>query len=86
MARRMSLSFDEIGAISRAAALEHGRAVELSGVILAGPGTNRVEVLISVAGCRQEPCRFVLNVSRQDKVQLERELKQKLRDALARRR
>jgi uncharacterized protein (UPF0548 family) len=79
----MSLTLDEISAITRAAALEHGRAVEVAGVTSAETGSNRVEILINIAGCAREPCRFVLNVNRSDRAQFERELRQKLRDAIS---
>jgi hypothetical protein len=78
----MSLTLDEIREICDAAVREHGGAVEFGGVTSVEGDTNRVEVLIHVAG-GQEPYRFMFNIDRSDRDQFQREFKHKLRDVMS---
>jgi hypothetical protein len=45
-------------------------------------GSNRVEVMVTVKACDDDPCRFVLNLSRGDRSSLEAELRLKLQRLL----
>jgi hypothetical protein len=79
----MTLALDEIATISRMVALEHGRAMQVTAVNVIDGGSERVEILVSLQACQQGPCRFLVNVSRAEREQLEAELRSKFRDALA---
>lgn len=74
---------DEIAAISRSVALEHGRALQVAGVTSTEGGSDRVEILVTLMGCHQDPCRIIVNVSRADRVVLESELRAVLRRAVS---
>jgi arsenate reductase (thioredoxin) len=78
----MTLTLDEIRQICDAEVREHGGAVEFGGVTSVEGDTNRVEVLISVAG-GHEPYRFMFNIDRSDRDQFQREFKHKLRDVMS---
>lgn len=78
----MPLSVDAIAAISRTVALEHGRALHIVGVIATDGGSNRTEVLITVSGCHEEPCRLLLNVGRAEGQAFESALRAQLIEAL----
>ena len=78
----MSLTLDEVAAISRGVALEHGRALQIAGVTLTGGSSDRVEVLVTVTGCHQDPCRILINISRADGAELASQLRTKLQQAM----
>jgi hypothetical protein len=78
----MSVTIHELSAISRTVALEHGRALQVSGVTLSDGGNDRVEVIVSINGCHDGECRFVVNVTRADGDAFEREFRSKLHDAI----
>jgi len=78
----MSVNLEQVHAISRLVALEHGRGLAVDGVTFSDGGTDRVEILVSISGCHTGPCRFSLNVSRADGVDFEREFRAKLITAL----
>jgi hypothetical protein len=78
----MALTQKEITDISLAVIQEQGRAVELVGVASSEGGSERVELLITVKGCHDEPCALLLNLTRAGRTELEEELTSKLRSAL----
>jgi hypothetical protein len=78
----MNLSVESITEISRAVAHEHDGDLHIVGVTATDGGTDRAEILVTIGGCHHEPCRFLVNVTRADREQLEEELTQKLDDAL----
>ena len=78
----MSLSLDQVAAISRGVALEHGRALQIAGVTLTSGGSERVEVLVTITGCHRDPCRIMINISRADEAELARQLRAKLQHAM----
>ncbi len=77
----MSVSLPEITALSREVVLQHGRGLDVVAVTTGGD-SERVEVTLDVGGCHHEPCRFVVNVSRADAQQFNREFRLKLNEAL----
>ena len=77
----MSVSLPEITAMSREVVLQHGRGLDVVSVTTGGD-SERVEVMVDIGGCHSEPCRFVVNVSRADAAQFEREFRSKLDQAL----
>ena len=78
----MSLAADTITEISRSVAAEHSSQIEVLGVASSEGGSDRIELLITIAGCHNEPCRFLINLPRSGVVELEAELRSKLREAL----
>lgn len=78
----MGVSLDQVTAISRSVALEHGRGMQVSGVTFSDGGTDRVEVIVTIDGCHTGSCRFVVNVTRSDGEDFEREFRAKLNAAL----
>ena len=79
----MALSLDTITAISRDIAAGHDPPLEVVGVASSDGGSDRVELLVTIVGCHQEPCILMLNLTRAESSQFERELKDKLREKLA---
>jgi hypothetical protein len=80
----MAVHLDQVAAISRSVALEHGRGLEVSGVTFSDGGSERVEVIVTIDGCHSGPCRFAVNVTRADDDEFERDFRAKLGDALRR--
>jgi hypothetical protein len=78
----MPLATDTITEISRSVAAEHSPKIHVVGVASSEGGSDRVELLITIAGCHKEPCRFLINVPRTGVAELEAELRTKLREAL----
>jgi hypothetical protein len=78
----MSVNLDRITEISRAVAVEHFPTLEIVGVTSGDGGSDRVEILATITGCHQDPCRVVVNVSRAEPDAFERELRTKLHEAL----
>jgi hypothetical protein len=78
----MPLSQDEIAVISRDVVRSFPRALDLIGVTASDGGSNRVEIMVTVKGCHDQPCRLLLNLSRGDRKSLESELRRKLQDQL----
>jgi len=79
----VALSLDTITAISRDIAAGHDPPLEVVGVASSDGGSDRVELLVTIVGCHQEPCILMLNLTRAESSQFERELKDKLREKLA---
>jgi hypothetical protein len=74
------LDLDDLTRIAQEAASEMSPAVKVMGVILAGGGTDYVELLVNLEGCRAEPCRFSLGVFRNaSEATLKREISAHLR-------
>ena len=80
----MTLSIDRIDSISRAIAQEYDSRLTVVGVASSGGDTSRVELLVTIDGCRQEPCMVMVNVTRAGETALEHDLREKFRDALSR--
>ena len=77
----MSVSLRELSALSREVVLEHGKGLDVVAVTTSGDN-ERVEVTVDIGGCHKEPCRFVVNVSRADTQQFDREFRSRLSEAL----
>ena len=77
----MSVSLPELNALSREVVLEHGRGLEVVSLTTGGDN-ERVEVTVDIGGCHEEPCRFVVNVSRADVKKFDREFRSQLSEAL----
>jgi hypothetical protein len=77
----MSVSLPELNAISRDVVLQHGKDLEVVSVTTGGDN-ERVEVTVDIGGCHVGPCRFVVNVSRADAQQFDREFRSQLSEAL----
>jgi hypothetical protein len=77
----MSVNVPEVTALSREIVLQHGGGLEVVAVASSGD-SERVEVMVDIRGCHQEPCRFVVNVSRATPEQFDREFRLKLGEAL----
>lgn len=80
-AASMSVSLAEVTALSREVVLQHGGGLDVLAVTTGGDH-GRVEVMVDVGGCHREPCRFVVNISRADAKQFDREFRVKLSEAL----
>ena len=78
----MGVNLERVSAISRSVALEHGRGLHVEGVTFSDGGTDRVEILVTIAGCHRGPCRFAVNVTRSADVDFEREFRAKLNEAI----
>lgn len=78
----MRLDLDRVTRISREVATQVDERLSVAGVTLTEGGGNRVELLVTVEGCHREPCRHLLNVSRTEPAEFERDLRDKLVAAL----
>jgi hypothetical protein len=79
----MPLSHDEIRTISiETIARYPDRQFEFVGVMAAEGGSGRIEVMVTITGCHATPCQLMLNLSRQSRDALERELRGALEAAL----
>lgn len=79
-----NLAVEAITDISRTVLEAHDPSLELLGVRSTGGANERAEVVVRISGCHSEPCRLVLNVSRQlTREQLARQISDQLRDAIA---
>jgi hypothetical protein len=74
----MPLAHDEITAISLDVIRRHPQPLDFVGVMASEGGSGRVELMVTVRGCHEEPCRLVLNLSRGTREALEAELRGKL--------
>jgi hypothetical protein len=79
----MTLKLDSLRALSRSIVERQGLRVEDVQVMSAEGGTDRFELLITIAGCHRDPCSLLLNLTRVDQADLEQELATKLRAAVA---
>ena len=76
-----TLTMETVGAISREIAANHDARLQVMGVTPTSGDGGRVELLVTIRGCHQEPCVLMLNVTRQGQAAFERELREKLTDA-----
>lgn len=76
------MSLPDITTLSREVVLQHGRGLDVVSVTRSGGDSERVEVMVDICGCHKEPCRFVVNVSRADEQQFDKEFRAKLGEAL----
>ena len=81
MLKSMSVNLQEITVLSREVVSEHGGGLDVVAVTTGGD-SERVEITVDIGGCHHEPCRFVVNVSRADAEQFDREFRSRLTDAL----
>lgn len=79
----MTLKVGSLRALSRSIVERQGLRVEDVQIMSAEGGTDRFELLITIAGCHRDPCSLLLNLTRTDQGDLEQELATKLRAALA---
>lgn len=77
----MSVSLPEITALSREVIQQHRQELDVVSVTTGGD-SERVEVTVDICGCHEGPCRFVVNVSRADAQQFDKEFRFKLNEAL----
>jgi hypothetical protein len=55
---------EDVTRIARDAAREQSTTVRVAGVVLGAGGSDYVEILVNLEGCRAEPCQFSLGVFR----------------------
>jgi hypothetical protein len=79
----MSLPIDRVEAISRAVAKQYDPRLRVVSLASSG-GSTRVELLVTIDRRRQRPYLVMVNVTRAGEAALERELREKFRDALTR--
>ena len=79
----MKMDLDEVTALSARIAREHDSRLEVVAVTSTEGDSDRVELLITIAGCHRAPCVLMLNVSRTEPQQFEVELNAALHEALA---
>jgi hypothetical protein len=80
----MSLTMSEVGDLSRSIARELAGAFQVAAVTTTDGGSERAEIVVSIEGCHDGPCRFMVNVTRSDRSAFEHELRTKLHEALDR--
>jgi hypothetical protein len=80
----MALQYQDVEAISKEVVRDYPREPQLNfvSVMSTDGGGERVEVMVTVAGCHKQPCMLVLNLSRRDRNALTGDLRQKLQEAL----
>jgi hypothetical protein len=61
---------------------EHGRSLRLVAVASTEGDSDRIELVITVSGCHDEPSMLMLNLTRAGRSELETELRGKLGTAL----
>ena len=78
----MAIDLDTITMLSREVIRQHGRGLDVVTVTTTGGDSQRVEILVTIAGCHNDPCRFMVNVSRADSKEFDREFRVKLSEAM----
>ena len=78
----MSIDLGRVAAIGREVAARVNQRLSVVSVTTTEGGSDRVELLVTVSGCHAEPCMHLINVSRAAPEMLEREVREKLEDAL----
>jgi hypothetical protein len=74
----MTLSLDEVTALSRAVVAQERRDVrdvEVVGVLSSVGGSGHVELLVKLRECRDDRCRAVLSLTRMDDAGFEGDLR-----------
>ena len=72
----------ELVDLSQEVASEFDGELHVNAASVTDGGSGRVEVLVTLTGCHPEPCRVMLNVTRQDRREFEADFRAKLHDAL----
>ena len=78
----VTLHPESLTAISREVARQIDSRLEVVGVASTDGGSERVELLVTLAGCHTDPCTVMINITRSDASSFEHELRQALADAL----
>ncbi len=79
----MTMDLDAVTTLSRTLVKEHDPRLQVIEVMSRGVGgTDRVELLITIAGCHAAPCVLMLNITRAEPSALADELRSKLTHAL----
>lgn len=82
----MKLTVLEIEKLSRSVVRDYGGDLAIAGVTATDGEAHHVELLFTLTGCHDEPCRILVNVPRNDRETMQRELRRNLGDALDRHR
>ena len=77
-----ALTIQVANTISRDIAAKYDRRLDVMGAAPTDGKGGRVELLVTIRGCHHEPCVLMLNVTRLGQAAFERELREKLHDAL----
>ncbi len=78
----MPLSLSELTQIAVTVAREHHPELTIVGVASTDPDTSRVELLVTVRGCHEDPCDLLLNLPRHERTRFEAELSTQFRETL----
>ena len=78
------LTADELTTIIHDVAQGQGRTLHVHSVAATDGGSGRAEILVTVGGCHQGPCRLLLNVTRESTSEFAAEFRTKLASALER--
>ena len=78
----MSLRLPEVTELSRNIVRELAGPLRVVAVTATEGSRERAEVLVTIEGCHDEPCRFMVNVTRSERMAFETELRTKLADVL----
>ena len=78
----LSVPLKRVREISRAVIAEHDRTIDVLRVVSSDSDSDRVELLITLSGCHEEPCTLMLNLQRSNPKNFERELRNKLQEKM----
>ncbi len=78
----MAIDLETITALSREVASQHRQGLDVVTVTTTGGDSQRAEILVTIIGCHSAPCRFMVNVSRADSQEFDREFRIKLNEAM----
>ena len=78
-----ALTVESVTTISRHVAADYDPRLHVIGVASTDGESGRVELLVTIGGCHDEPCVIMLNVTRLGSDAFERDLRDKFADALA---
>ena len=56
--------FKDVTRIARQAVFDQALPLEIVGVLLSGPGSGYVEILVNLDDCAGDPCQFLIGVFR----------------------
>jgi hypothetical protein len=77
-----ALTIETVSAISRDITAKYDSRLRVMSVAPTDGEGGRAELLVTIRGCHHEPCVLMLNVTRLGQAAFERELREKLHDAL----
>jgi glycerate kinase len=80
------LTAEELTSIIRNVARDQGRTLDVHSVAATDGGSGRAEILVTVAGCHTDPCRLLINVTRETAAAFEADFRTKISSALERHR